>query len=39
MTGADVDGETRRLVFPDDAGVFEHLDAVGMSRKSHALGG
>jgi hypothetical protein len=35
MTGADVGGETRRLAFPDDAGVFEHLDAVGMRNCGH----
>src|ERR1700728_3779907 len=27
ITGADFGGETRRLAFPDDAGVFEHIDA------------
>src|SRR5580700_1495187 len=33
ITGADVGGETRRLAFPDDAGVFEHIDAVGVRQR------
>ena len=32
-TGADVGGEARRLTFPDDAGVFEHIDAVGVRQR------
>jgi hypothetical protein len=33
ITGADVGGETRRLAFPDDAGVFEHIDPVGVRQR------
>src|SRR5580704_3237434 len=33
ITGADFGGEARRLAFPDDARVFEHIDAVGVRQR------
>src|SRR5580700_1667411 len=33
ITGADFGGETRRLAFPDDAGMLEHIDAVGVRQR------
>src|SRR5579883_919834 len=38
ISRARLRGEPRRIAFPDDAGVLEHVDAIGMwQREGHVL--